>query len=503
MPLECSVLGKDIGITETTVPVISPYWRLKRNGHWALLCRYEQEPVRYSMLSPKMGATLALMDGRLTFRHLSMIAQYAFDFETQEQSREFVTQVIMAANKSEDAVVNMTPELEPYVKRMDPFDFAVKASKWKAQERPAVPVFLNLMFSNDCHTNCSYCFAKGQCLQGGQLLTTERWKELLREAKSLGIEQVTLSGGDPLFRKDALKLIEELIDLEMLFTLSTKCYITEEIADSLVAIGMTQPVNQYVREIHLNMDPDETTADRLAGSPGYYNRAVHSIRNLLKRGFNLRVKAVVTALTAPHIYEWVEELQDMGVRQISVAAYNQSLNGQAERLFLSKEDRISVIDQCRRARMDFPEIDLRMTGLEPLQNGMAVSGRAEVVEALPGEEGEITERIRRSRAEWNSFGAHSSMTITPYGKVMLFDTVPQDENLFVGDVSKNSILEVWNSEPLQNYAFPKAQQLKGAACYDCKDQVLCHSRSGYCFRDACFNSVAAMAPPAQCPMVNG
>ncbi|WP_236019034.1 radical SAM protein [Geomonas propionica] len=456
------------------------------------------------MLSPKMGATLALMDGRLTLRHLSMIAQYAFDLESQEVSQEFVTGVIMAANREDDAVVNMTPELEPYVKRIDPFEFAVKASKWKAQERPAVPLSLNLMFSNDCHTNCSYCFAKGHCVPESKLLSTERWKELLREARSLGIDQITLSGGDPLFRKDALKLIEELIDLEMLFVLSTKCYITEEIADRLVAIGMTQPVNQYVREIQLNMDPNESTADNLAGSPGYYHRAVHSIRNLLKRGFNVRVKAVVTALTVPHIYDWVEELQDMGVRQISVAAHNRSLSGKNESLYLSKEDRASIIDQCRRARIDFPEIDLRTIGCEPAQDTAAVHRRlTDPVNVLPGEDPEIHEKIRRWREGEHAFGAHSSMTITPDGKVMLYDTVPEDETLFVGDVSTNSIQEVWNSDPLQNYPFPKTEQFKGAACYDCKNLAQCQSKAGYCFRDAYFHSGSVLVPPAQCPMVQG
>lgn len=502
MPLECSVLGKDVSITETTIPVISPYWRLKRNGHWALLCRYGHERPSYSMLSPKMGATLALMDGRLTFRHLSMIAQYAFDLESQEKSQEFLTRVIMAANREDDAVVNMTPELEPYVKRIDPFEFVVKSSKWKAQKMPAAPLSLNLMFSNDCHTNCAYCFAKGHCVPESKLLSAERWKELLREAKSLGIEQVTLSGGDPLFRKDALRLIEELIDLDMLFALSTKCYITEEIADKLVAIGMTQQVNQYVREIQLNMDPDEPTADNLAGSPGYYNRAVVSIRNLLKRGFNVRVKAVVTALTAPYIYEWVEELQDMGVRQISVAAYNRNVHSQNDGLFLTKEDRGSILDQCRHARIDFREIDLRTIGFESGNDTVAMTRKqgAEPV-ALPDEDNEISEKIRRWKDEGRIFGGHSSMTITPDGKVMLYDIVPLDEALFVGDVSRSSILDVWNSEPLQNYAFPKTEQFKGAVCYECKDLAKCQRKAGYCFRDAYFQSGTVFVPPAQCPMV--
>ena len=125
------------------------------------------------------------------------------------------------------------------------------------------------------------------------------------------------------------------------------------------------PVNQYTREIQLSMDgPDEETADVLAGSPGYFQRAIDSVRNLVARGFNLRVKAVVTPLNAPRVYEWIKLLADLGVSQLSVAAYNRTFYRHDDGLFLSKEDRALIAEQCRRARADFPDIELRMTGLE-------------------------------------------------------------------------------------------------------------------------------------------
>jgi MoaA/NifB/PqqE/SkfB family radical SAM enzyme len=49
--------------------------------------------------------------------------------------------------------------------------------------------------------------------------------------------------------------------------------------------------------------PDETTADILAGSPGYFKRTIDSIKNLKERGFNFRVKAVATPLNVPNIYK--------------------------------------------------------------------------------------------------------------------------------------------------------------------------------------------------------
>ena len=510
MALECTVLGRDVEITDLTIPVISPYWRLKRNGDWSLLCRYEQEQINYSLLSPMMGATLSLMDGRLTLRHLSMIIQYAHDFDSLDKAKEFVTEVILATNRESDAVVNMTPELEPFIQKMDPFHFVGDASKAGEEKRPAAPVSLNLMFSNDCETNCAYCNANRRHVPDNMLLSTKRWKELLQEAKSLGIEQVTLSGGDPLFRKDALNLIAELIGHEMLFVLSTKCCITPEIADRLVEIGMTRPINQYIREIQVSMDgPDEHTADKLAGSPGYYSRAVESIRNLVLRGFNLRVKAVVTPLNATRIYEWIQRLAALGVKKISLAAYTRTFHRHNDSLFLTQQDRVSIAEQCERARADFPEIDLRMTGLQqaptPVKMAMPegnISDGAQV-HAVSGLGNRAEDKVRRLKERGPCSGGHSSMTITPDGKVVQSDTVPQEETFFVGDVSRQSIIEVWNSEALLNFAYQPREKLAGSACHDCENLEVCQSKAGSCSRDTHFDFGTVFAPPPQCPLVQG
>ncbi len=150
-------------------------------------------------------------------------------------------------------------------------------------------------------------------------------------------------------------MIKELIRLEMLFLLSTKCHITRETADRLVDIEMNMPVNQYTRELQISMDgPDENTADVLAGSPGYFQRSIDSIRNLVGRGFNFRVKAVATPLNAPQVYNWIKLLVDLGVNRLSVAAYNRTLYRHNDDLFLSQEDRTLIGEQLKRALLFIP-----------------------------------------------------------------------------------------------------------------------------------------------------
>jgi radical SAM protein with 4Fe4S-binding SPASM domain len=504
MHINCSVLGKDTPLTPDTVPVISPYWRLKRSGDWIVLSKYEPEQISYSVLTPVMGATLSLMNGRLNLRHLSMVVQYAHDFDTLAASQDFVTRVIDAVNKDNDAIVNMSEEVAPYVQNLEPLQLVSPGLHNAGQRRPARPLSLNLMFSNNCQTNCIYCYAQRRHIPPSRQLSTERWLELFREAQSLGIEIVTLSGGDPLFRKDALSLLAELIKLKMLFLLSTKCHIAADKADRLVDIGLTSPVNQYIREIQLSMDgPDDKTADVLAGSPGYFQRAIESVRNLVARGFNLRVKAVVIPLNAPRVYEWIKLLAGLGVRQMSVAAYNRSFYRHTDGLFLTGDDRALIAEQCSRAKADFPDIELRMTGLEaaPERRALIQLTHIDKVAVVSTE----TRRRPQDKAQrWKSrahcSGGRSSMTVTPDGKVTLCDTIPQEGHFVVGDLTSQSIMDVWNSERLLDFVYPRRDRFAGSACYDCAQRTECQGGAGYCFRDTYFHYGTAYGPPPSCPL---
>lgn len=502
MSLQAAVLGKDVEITEAAVPVISPGWRLKRSGNWPLLMRYEAEQINYSLLSPLTAATLALMDGKLSIRHLSMVIQYTHNFETLEQAQEFVGQVIRAVNRENDAVVNLCPELVPFLRRVDPLDFVVLPPEETGQRRPVAPLTLNLMFSNDCQTNCTYCYAHRRKVPEAQHLPADRWIEIFHEAHAAGIDQVSLSGGDPLFRKDALDLISELIKLDMLFLLSTKCHITRGMADRLVEIGMTRPVNQYLRELQISLDgPDAETADAMAGAPGFFERSMDSIRNVVGRGFNLRVKSVVTPKNAARVYDFIRLMVESGVQQVSVAAYSRTLYRHSDEMFLSSEDRASIAGQCQRAQADFPDLKLRLTGLVSAFE-LAQQSHAEPVSetAEPDPEARLRQKAEKWQVRTHCSGGRSSMTITPDGKVVLCDTIPQEGVFVVGDAARDGIVDIWNSPEVVDFAYPPRERFAGSACHDCADLEVCQKKGGYCFRDTYFNYGTAFGPPPLCPL---
>ena len=506
MDLQYSVLGKDIPISDDIIPVISPNWRLKKSGDWNVLWKYQQEEMTYSKLPLLIGATLPLLNGKLSIRHLSKIIQYTYNMD-YEESKNTLTTIINEVNKNNDAIVLMNDGLKPFIKEYDALDFIDSSNKnGTIQSRLHKPLSITTMFTNECETNCIYCYANRRKIPFRQELSTQRWIEIFHEAYSLGIESVSLSGGDPLFRKDSIQLIGELINLKMLFLLSTKCHITKNKASQLADVGMNKPINQFVREIQISMDgANEPIADLMAGSSGYFKRAIDSTRNLVEKEFNFRVKAVLTPFNSHFVYEWVKVLADLGVKKLSLAAYNRSFFRHRDNLFLSEKDKKIIEEQWNRAKEDFPEVDIKKSGIGPIKHEKEESASVNVEINTSKSKDENPDSVNKFD-EWEKrthcSGGRSSFVITPDGKVILCDTVPQEEIFYVGDISNQSIMDIWNSSKLKKFAYPDRDKFIGTLCYTCVHWEGCKSsEAGYCFRNSYFNFGNIFSPPPECPLI--
>ncbi|MRR34935.1 SPASM domain-containing protein [bacterium] len=142
-----------------------------------------------------------------------------------------------------------------------------------------------------------------------------------------------------------------------------------------------------------------------------------------------------------------------------------------------------------------------MTGIDPAlaqeTSHLAATTAAAPIAAEPATA--VTDKGQRWKDRAHCSGGRSSMTITPDGKVVLCDTIPQEGIFVVGDVSVQSVMEVWNSRQLLDFAYPPRDRFAGSACHDCADLAECQSKAGYCFRDTYFNYGTAFGPPPSCP----
>jgi cyclic pyranopterin phosphate synthase len=101
---------------------------------------------------------------------------------------------------------------------------------------------LRVSVTDRCNFRCQYCMpAEGlQWLERDEILRFEEIERLVRLFVSLGVEDVRLTGGEPLVRREFPELVGMLARIDGLHDLSltTNGYLLERDADALVAGGL-------------------------------------------------------------------------------------------------------------------------------------------------------------------------------------------------------------------------------------------------------------------------
>jgi cyclic pyranopterin phosphate synthase len=101
---------------------------------------------------------------------------------------------------------------------------------------------LRVSVTDRCNFRCQYCMpADGlPWLDRGEILSFEEIERLVRVFVGLGIEDVRLTGGEPLVRRELPRLVGMLAGVEGIrdLSLTTNGYLLEQQADALVAAGV-------------------------------------------------------------------------------------------------------------------------------------------------------------------------------------------------------------------------------------------------------------------------
>ena len=102
--------------------------------------------------------------------------------------------------------------------------------------------YLRVSVTDRCNLRCTYCMpAEGiKLLNHKDILSFEEIIEVIREAVSLGITKVRITGGEPLVRKGIVSLVEKIAYLDGVtdFALTTNGILLSKYAKDLVNAGL-------------------------------------------------------------------------------------------------------------------------------------------------------------------------------------------------------------------------------------------------------------------------
>lgn len=154
-----------------------------------------------------------------------------------------------------------------------------------------------------CNMRCKHCGSS--CTEAlSDELTTEEALDVINQLSELGLRWITLSGGEPLTRRDLPQLVSRLVEKKIAVNIITNGWLLESQARSLcesgvstVAVSLDGP-----REIH-----DDVRRE------GSYDRSEAGICEVKRYGKSVGVVTTITRQNLSHLPALREDLIRMGV----------------------------------------------------------------------------------------------------------------------------------------------------------------------------------------------
>jgi len=252
----------------------------------------------------------------------------------QEQARADVYTLVASFAQAglikvngEDLFTELEPSNPRYGQRFALADQIMRL--WEDTKCKRILIKLTVELTHACNLHCRYCYAP-KSLAG--LLTTKEIGSLFEQAAGMGTLFLTLTGGEPLTRRDLVEIVAQAEALGFWTRIQT--------GGGLFNMRVIENLSKF-RHLSFSVTlhgADSATHDQFTRVPGSFQQAVMGIRLLAKAGMLVTIKQVVNKHNIHHVPALAELAASLGVRiQRSPLIYPTTV-GDASPLTLRIED---------------------------------------------------------------------------------------------------------------------------------------------------------------------
>lgn len=155
-----------------------------------------------------------------------------------------------------------------------------------------------------CNLACSHCGSRAGDARTDEL-TTEEALDLVHQLADVGVNEVTLIGGEAYLRSDWLQIAEEITKCGMTATMTTGGYgISETTARRMKEAGIAQ--------VSISIDGLEDVHDRLRGKPGSWAACFRTMEHFRNVGVSFGCNTQINRLSAHQLPLLYEKIRDAG-----------------------------------------------------------------------------------------------------------------------------------------------------------------------------------------------
>ena len=168
--------------------------------------------------------------------------------------------------------------------------------------------YLRISLTDNCNLRCFYCIPEEdyKFAPSSKLMRADEIESIAATFVKLGVNKIRLTGGEPLVRKDADKIIRSLAKLRVTLTLTTNGTRLHEFTDVLKEAN--------VRSVNISLDTLNPEKFNLITRRNNFERVWKNIHSMVEQGIHVKVNVVaMKGLNDDEINDFVRWTKDTPV----------------------------------------------------------------------------------------------------------------------------------------------------------------------------------------------
>lgn len=345
----------------------------------------------------------------------------------------------------------------------EPKDFNICGELDMKSVRLFRPIHAVLELTLRCYTDCEYCYADRR-INRDVFLPTNLAVSFIEEAHKLEFTDIEINGGEVLLHPGIKEILMTLRRCGYNSLISTKKPVTWHEISFLKGIGMNR------LQISLDSLNSETVKKLVHAKDDYVNQMIQTMDLLDQNEFQWQINTVLTKLNCniDDLSSLIDKLQSynylyrMKLSPMGFPMYKKT--DTFKELHASKEQLESVrsfVEQIKRQNVNF-----------------------QITMSDEDKESDYTCKKRELFNDRLACTANQkAFNVLPDGKVTICEELYWNPAFIIGDISKNGIIDIWNSDKAKKLFFINRNMISGnSSCFSCQQLSDCRHHKGVCWK---------------------
>jgi molybdenum cofactor biosynthesis enzyme MoaA len=161
-----------------------------------------------------------------------------------------------------------------------------------------------------CNNNCLFCWTDRFGDNTGKILELSKIKQKILKAKKLGVDTITLSGGEPTIRKDFFKITKFIKEQGLSLSLGTNARMLS--SDNF----FQRLLNDNLEFLHISFYSTKKEIHNKISQTESFEQTIQGIKNSVKYGIEPIINIIVNKYNLDELEQIVDFLNNISVKKI-------------------------------------------------------------------------------------------------------------------------------------------------------------------------------------------